>query len=612
VLSAVFGILVLLGVAPFLVVLFGQADVDSVGYGLKPVSTGLSSESLLDFLKYELSRFMYIHGKEKALALVAAMVGLFYILKNLFAYLALYTFVPIKNGITRDIRKDVYNKLLTLPLSFFSKRQKGDLLTRATVDIQMIDKEILTQIEQVLLDFVMVVMMLIGLFFLNYQLAIFTFFLLLPVTLGIGFFSRKLKRSTTLMQQDLGQLIAQTEEALGGQKAIKGYQAEGYFWKNFNLKNISFYKLANTTARRVELASPMSEFLGTIAVVGILIFGGMLILGEHRSMSPEILVTFLIFLTQILNPAKHLSTAYFTLKKGKVSVRRFKMILRADEKITDKPNAIHKATFDKNIVFQNVSFHYESLDDGIGASLAPAHENGRPQGSSQQDINKIVINNISLSFEKNKSYAIVGPSGAGKTTIADLFARFYDCTEGAILIDGIDIRNMKINDVRALSAYVSQDTILFNDTIANNITFGQKNVSQDELIAATKAANAHEFIMETENGYNTVIGDSGMKLSGGQRQRLSIARAVLKHAPILVLDEATSALDTESEKLVQEAISELSKTHTTIAIAHRLSTIQHVDQIFVMDRGEIVETGTHAELLEKNGLYAKLCKMQTL
>ncbi|MCL2028234.1 MAG: ABC transporter ATP-binding protein/permease [Bacteroidales bacterium] len=594
VLSVVFNMALLFGIVPFLSILFGQVDAVME----KPQVTGFSSELILDFLKYELSQFMLVYGQQKTLILVVTAIGLLYVLKNLFGYLALYTFVPVKNGVTRDIRRDVYNKLLILPLSFFSKQQKGDLLTRATLDIQNVDRDILGQTEQVLVDFVLVVMMLAGLFFLNYQLAIFTFFLLPLVTFGISSFSRKLKRSATQMQGDLGQLLVQTEETLGGQKAIKGYQAETYFWKKFQQKNTSFYKLANATARRIDLASPMSEFLGTLAIMSILIFGGWLILSGHHSMSPEILLTFLLFLTQILSPAKNVSTAFFTLKKGKVSVRRIKMILYADEKIVEKPNAIRKQTFDEHIVFQNVSFHYDSLEDDADTAFA--------------DMNKTVLHSISLTFEKTKSYAIVGPSGAGKTTVADLLGRFYDCTDGQILIDGIDIRDIAINDLRSLSAYVSQDTILFNDTIANNITFGRKDVSQDELIAAAKVAHAHEFIMETENGYDTVIGDSGMKLSGGQRQRLSIARAILKHAPILILDEATSALDTESEKLVQEAMSELSKTHTTIAIAHRLSTIQHANQIVVMDQGKIIETGTHAELLLKNGLYTRLCRMQTV
>jgi subfamily B ATP-binding cassette protein MsbA len=580
----------LFGIVPFLGILFGQVDAVME----KPQTSSFSSESMLELLKYELSKFMLVHGQGKTLTLIVVVMGLLYAFKNLFGYLALYTFVPIKNGVVRDIRKDLYNRFLVLPLSFFSKQQKGDLLVRATTDVQMIDREILSQIEQVLVDFVMVMMMLAGLFFLNFQLAVFTFLSLPFVVFGISFFSRKLKGSATKMQQDFGQLVSQTEEMLGGIKAIKSYRAQTYFGKFFEQKNSSFYKLANTTSRRIDLAPSMSEFLGTIAIIGILIFGGWLILGEDHSMSPEILFTFLLFLTQILNPAKSISTAFFTLKKGKVSVRRIKTILYADEKITEKPNAIHKKTFDKNIVFQNVSFHYELLDNNAG--------------SPQQN----VINNISLSFEKNKYYAIVGPSGAGKTTIADLLGRFYDCTEGQILIDEIDIRDMVISDVRSLSAYVSQDTILFNDTIANNIIFGRTDVSHEEIIEAAKIAHAHEFIVETENGYNTIIGDSGMKLSGGQRQRLSIARAILKHAPILILDEATSALDTESEKLVQDAISELSKNHTTIAIAHRLSTIQHADKIFVMDKGEIVETGTHAELIAKNGLYARLCQMQTI
>jgi subfamily B ATP-binding cassette protein MsbA len=594
IISVVFNMVFLFGIVPFFNILFGQVDALME----RPETVGFSSESINELLKYELSQFMSVHGSQKTLTLVVVVIGLMYVLKNLFAYLALYTFAPVKNGVIRDIRKDLYNKLLILPLSFFSKQQKGDLLTRATVDVQIIDKEILVPIEQVLVDLVLVVMMLAGLFFLNVQLAIFTFVLLPFVAFGTRAFSQKLKGSAKQMQQNLGQLISQTEETLGGLKAIKGYQAESYFWTKFKQKNESFFNLANTTLRRINLASPISEFLGTIAIMGILIFGGSLILSEHRSLSPEILLTFLIFLIQILNPAKNISSAYFTLKRGKVSVKRIKTILRADEKIFETPNAIHKKTFENNIEFKQVSFHYESLEN------EPVNE--------LSNIERNVLNNISLSFEKTRNYAIVGPSGAGKTTVADLLGRFYDCTNGQILIDGIDIRDMVISDVRSLSAYVSQDTILFNDTIANNIAFGRTNVSDEELITAAKAANAHEFIMDTENGYDTLIGDGGMKLSGGQRQRLSIARAILKNAPILILDEATSALDTESEKLVQEAISELSKTHTTIAIAHRLSTIQHADQIFVMDKGEIVETGTHAELLEKNGLYAKLCQMQTI
>ena len=597
VLSALFNMVLLLGIAPFLSILFGQVDANNVEAGFKPAPAGFSSETLLEFLKYEMGQFMLIHGKEKTLTLVVAAIGLLYILKNLFAYLALYTFVPIKNGVVRDLRKDLYNKLLILPLSFFSKQRKGDLLSRATADVQAIDREILTPTEQALVDLTMVVMMLVGLFFLNLQLAVFTF-LLLPIVVGIvSMFSRKLKSSATQMQHELGQLVSQTEETIGGLKAIKGYQAQNYFGKKFEHKNTSFYKLANTTSRRVDFASPMSEFLGTMAVMGILVFGGWLILKKNGSLSPEILLTFLLFLTQILNPAKNLSTVFYAIKKGKASVQRIKTILYADEKIVEKSNAIHKPTFDKNIIFNNVSFHYETQEN-VRADLCV-----RP-------INKTVLHNISLTFEKNKYYAIVGPSGAGKTTIADLLGRFYDCTDGQILIDDIDIRDLRISDIRALSAYVSQDTILFNDTIANNIMLGRTDVSHEELVEAARAANAHDFIMNTENGYDTVIGDSGMKLSGGQRQRLSIARAILKHAPILVLDEATSALDTESEKLVQDAISKLSKNHTTIAIAHRLSTIQHADQIIVMDNGEIVEKGTHTELLAKNGLYARLCRMQ--
>ena len=593
-LSALFNIALLLGIVPFLSILFGQAEAVTQ----RPETIGFSAESALEFMKYELSKYMLAHGNKKTLTLVVLVIGAFYLLKNLFAYLALYAFVPIKNGVIRDVRKDLYSRLLILPLSFFSRRQKGDLLARVTADVEVIDKEILTPMEQVFVDIILVVMMLASLFFLNVQLAIFTFLLLPGVTMGISMLSRKLKSTSTQMQGDLGRLMAQTEETLGGLKAIKSYCAEPYFRGKFEQRNNSFYRLANAITRRQNLASPVSEFLGTIAIMAILLFGGWLILRENRSLSPEILLTFLLFLTQILNPAKSISSSFYALKRGKASVRRIKTILNADEKIVEKPNATGKPNFDKDIVFNHISFCYETLDTEEQTAL--------------QDDSRVVLNNLSLTFEKNKYYAIVGPSGAGKTTIADLLGRFYDCTEGQILIDGTDIRDMVIADVRALSAYVSQDTILFNDTIANNITFGRADIPHEDIVSAAKAARAHDFIMNTNDGYNSMVGDSGVKLSGGQRQRLSIARAILKHAPILILDEATSALDTETERLVQDAISELSKTHTTIAIAHRLSTIQHADKIIVMNDGKIEETGTHSELLANNGLYAKLCKMQTV
>lgn len=594
-LSVLFNMVLLFGVMPFLSILFGQLDTT---VQKKPEFQLFSSESVLDYLKYELSVFRIENGQEKTLILIVAAIALLYVLKNALAYLALYTFIPIKNGVLRDVRKDLFNRLLILPLSFFSKQQKGDLLARLTTDVKTIDEEILSPMEQVLVDIILTLMMLAGLFFLSWQLAIFTF-LLLPITVwSVGRFSQKIRVSASQMQKNLGQIIAQTEETLGGLKTIKGYQAQSYFWKKFQKRNTAFYQLANATCRRIDLASPISEFSGTIAVMGILVFGGWLILKGNNGLSPEILLTFLLFLTQILNPAKNISTAFYSLKKGKVSVGRIKAVLYADEKIIEKPNAISKTTFEKNIVFDEVSFHYESID-------------GQENANTDTISDKNVLYRISLSFEKNKSYAIVGPSGAGKTTIADLLGRFYDCTSGQILMDGIDLRDLRISDVRALSAYVSQDTVLFNDTIANNITFGRKNVSQNELIEAAKAAHAHDFIIETENGYNTMIGDGGMKLSGGQRQRLSVARAILKHAPILVLDEATSALDSESERFVQEAIAALSKNCTTITIAHRLSTIQNADQIFVVENGQIRETGTHEKLLENNGLYAKLCQMQT-
>ncbi|MEG1762409.1 MAG: ABC transporter ATP-binding protein [Bacteroidales bacterium] len=599
-LSALFTVFLLLGIAPLLSILFNTPETtpakESVSYDVE--------NNLLSFMEEWVSTSMQTNGAYTTLAYVIAGILILYFFKNLFSYLGLYFFTPIRNGVLESLRNDLYRRLLILPISFYSFHRKGDLLSRLSNDIQEIDENILKQIQQVLIDFLLFIFMLGALFFISPPLTLAVLIILPFAGLLIGSFSRSLRKISPQLQILVGSLGAQTEESIQGLKTIKSFNTIPYSTFTYQALNAKMTKLRTIVCRRTDLSSPLSEFIGTISIVVLLILGGFFILhsagiasanmsANFGAIKATAFISFLVTLTQIINPAKNLATAYYSLKRGKASVRRVKDILYAEEKILEKENALPIQSFEDSIEFKNMSFGY-----------ANTLENEKEPKEFCY-----VLKNINLRIKKGSFIALVGASGAGKSSLVDLIPRFYDCSEGEVLLDGHSIKDYKIEDIRALSAVVSQDTILFNDSILNNINLGITGVKRDDVIHAATAAYADDFIMETDHGYDSMIGDGGTKLSGGQRQRLSIARALLKDAPILILDEATSALDTISEKMVQDALQNLSKDRTIIAIAHRLSTIRSADEIVVLEKGCIVERGTHEELVAKQGVYYKLYGM---
>lgn len=581
VLSAVFTMVLLLGVAPVLSLLFGRIDVMGGGGGMHDAL----SETVMQWAGHWVQGLVAAYGNVSALGIVcAALLGM-YFLKNLFAYLGLYLFTPIRNNVVARMRNDLFERLMVLPLSFFAAQRKGDLISRLSGDVQEIDEGVLKQVQQVLTDLAMVILLVAGLFTLSARLSLIVL-VLLPVTGFLtGFFSKTLRRASPKQQASLGRLITQTEETIDGVKTLRSYNTEAFSVNRFKEEGERYYNLKVKVLRRVDLGSPVSEVVGTLAVVCILVAGGYYILEDRGVLSPEAFITYLLTMTMILQPAKNLTTAYYSIQRGKGSVRRVKEILFADEVVMEAAHPVALPAFEDAIEWRNVSFRYDDTE---------------------------AVGHINLRIAKGKYVAIVGPSGSGKSTLINMIPRFYDATEGEVLIDGRNIKDYRIDDVRRLSALVSQDTVLFNDTIFNNIQLGNRQASALAVRRAAEEANAMDFIRESEHGFKTLIGDGGSKLSGGERQRLGIARALLKDAPILILDEASSALDTESESMIQQALERQTgaRKRTIISVAHRLSTIQHADEIIVMDKGRIVERGTHEALLQAGGLYTKLCKMQ--
>lgn len=581
VLSAVFTMVLLLGVAPVLSLLFGRIDVMGGGGGMHDAL----SETVMQWAGRWVQGLVAAYGNVSALGIVcAALLGM-YFLKNLFAYLGLYLFTPIRNNVVARMRNDLFERLMVLPLSFFAAQRKGDLISRLSGDVQEIDEGVLKQVQQVLTDLTMVILLVAGLFTLSARLSLIVL-VLLPVTGFLtGFFSKTLRRASPKQQASLGRLITQTEETIDGVKTLRSYNTEAFSVNRFKEEGERYYNLKVKVLRRVDLGSPVSEVVGTLAVVCILVAGGYYILEDRGVLSPEAFITYLLTMTMILQPAKNLTTAYYSIQRGKGSVRRVKEILFADEVVMEAAHPVALPAFEDAIEWRNVSFRYDDTE---------------------------AVSHIDLRISKGKYVAIVGPSGSGKSTLINMIPRFYDATEGEVLIDGRNIKDYRIDDVRRLSALVSQDTVLFNDTIFNNIQLGNRQASALAVRRAAEEANAMDFIRESEHGFKTLIGDGGSKLSGGERQRLGIARALLKDAPILILDEASSALDTESESMIQQALERQTgaRKRTIISVAHRLSTIQHADEIIVMDKGRIVERGTHEALLQAGGLYTKLCKMQ--
>jgi subfamily B ATP-binding cassette protein MsbA len=579
-LGAVFGAFQFAALVPVLGVLF---DTQSQKIVIKPSEMTFSLDSLKDNLLYLISEMIKSSGKEKALIYLGFFIIVMVILKVGFTYLASFVTVPMRNGIICDIRNQIYNKILSLPLGFFSEERKGDIIARTTGDVQEVDNSIFNSIEMMFKDPMIIIISLIVMIYMSWSLTLFVFLMLPLVGFLIGKVGKSLKKPSMRGQNKMGELLSTIEESLSGLRIIKAFNAEKKMKEVFARQNHEYLQIMNKLMWRRYLAHPMSEFLGTIVIVVVLWYGGRLVLSHTSPLSAESFITYLVFFYSIINPAKSFSTSIYSVQKGLASMQRIDMILLAENNIVDKPDAISVKEFSHTIEYRNVSFRYIEDD---------------------------VLKNVSLTIEKGKTIALVGQSGSGKSTFVDLLPRFWDIQSGSILVDGVDIRDYKIADLRGLMGNVNQDPILFNDTFYNNISFGVESATPEEVMAAAKVANAHEFIITSPDGYQTNIGDRGGKLSGGQRQRISIARAVLKNPPILILDEATSALDTESEKLVQEALENLMMNRTSIVIAHRLSTIKKADLICVFNEGEIVERGTHEQLLSFDGIYKKLHSLQ--
>ncbi len=576
-LSGVFTISTIMFLQPFFDILFSTQPVSTVPPG---------DFNILEYKKhfdYIFAQLITEYGQYKTLLIVAFALAFFSLLRNTFAYLAQHLQAPVRAYMLRDIRNKLFDKILQLPLSYFSNEKKGDLMARMTSDVQEIEVSVISSIEMVFRDPLLILIYLATLLTMSVHLTVFVL-IMLPISgLLIGRIGRTLRKQSYKSQNKLGSILALIEETISGLRIIKAFNAEKPINKRFKEMNQDFAQMNKRITRRRSLASPVSEFLGTVVMLIILVYGAVLILNKSIDMQPSGLLAFLVTFYLILEPAKKLSSAYYNIQKGLASAERIDFILKAENKIKEKKDAVSKKKFDSVIEYVNISFKYDK------------HE---------------VLKNINLRIEKGKTVALVGQSGSGKSTLVDLLPRFYDVEHGEILIDGINIKDLKIKDLRSLMGIVNQEPILFNDTFYNNIIFGRDEIKEEDVYAAAKVANAHDFITSTNHQYHHNIGDRGGKLSGGQRQRLSIARAVLNNPPILILDEATSALDTESERLVQDALNNLMKNRTTIVIAHRLSTVVHADEICVLHEGQIVERGKHDELLALNGYYKKLNDMQ--
>ncbi len=578
-LSAIFAVFSVGMMIPILEILFNMAeDVTSM------VPWAFTLDAVTHNLYYYLTLFKNTHGSGLTLLVVGLGVTFGTMLKVGFAYLGAWETVFIRNSVVRDIRTQIYRKILRLALPFFTEERKGDIMARISGDVTEVENSIMASLDMFLKNPVLILVFLISLLIMSPTLTMFILVVLPFTGFIIGRIGKSLKKVSREGQDKMGLLLTIIEETLGGLRIIKAFNAEEKMEKRFNGEAGWYRSIMNKLMWRRELAHPLSELLGTFVMVLIVWFGGTLILNSNSELSGATFIAYLAIFYQIINPAKAFTTALYSIQKGMASMDRIDTILMANVTISEKKDAISVDTLKKEIEYRNVNFGYSD---------------------------KEVLLNIAVTIPKGSTIALVGQSGSGKTTFVDLLPRFYDVTEGAILIDGTDIRDIKLHDLRHLMGNVSQEAILFNDTIYNNIAFGVDETNLEEVMAAARVANAHDFIMETENGYDTIIGDRGSKLSGGQRQRLSIARAILRNPPILILDEATSALDTESERLVQDALEKLMKNRTSIVIAHRLSTIKNADFICVLHKGKIVETGTHDQLIALKGRYTKLYQLQT-
>ena len=568
-------------VGPFLTLLFKEGAVEVVA---KP-EFSFTSDYLMGYLNWFMSSLITEGGKYHALVFMCLLLLAAFFFRNLGRFFACYFMANVRVGAVHDLRRDVYNKILILPLSFYHSRKKGDTLARITTDVQEVEVSILNYLEMLIKDPLTILFYFAFMITLSPKLTLFVLIVLPLAGLIIGKVGKMLKKESKEGQTKLAGIISTVEETISGLRIIKAFNAIRYSEDKFEEQNSDYTKVLRGIHRKRDMSSPMSEFLSSAVVILVLWFGGKLILGGGNHIDAGSFISYIVVFSQIISPAKSFSQGYYNVQKGIASAERIFEILDAEEVITEKENALEIKDFNDCIEYKDVHFSY-----------------GKDE----------VLKGIDLKIPKGKFVALVGESGGGKSTMADLLPRFYEVGSGCVSIDGHDIRDYKIGDLRNLMGVVSQETILFNDTVFNNIAFGMKDISKDQVIEAAKIANAHEFIMELEHGYDTLIGDRGMNLSGGQRQRLSIARAVLKNPPILILDEATSSLDTESERLVQDALSKVMSQRTSIVIAHRLSTIQHADEIVVLQKGQIIERGKHDELIAFGGVYKKLTDLQSI
>lgn len=578
---ALFSTLAMVSLMPMINVLFGEGKKVTE----KPIYEGIRNlkDYVENFINYIITSTSEQFGAQRSLLYMIVLIIILFLLKNLFNYLGLYFITFLRNGVLKDLRNEIYTKVTSLPISYYSEKKKGDIIARISGDVNEVKNSLLAILELIVKEPLTILFAIIAMFTISVKLTIFVF-LFIPISgFIISRIGKSLKKKSDRVQREQGIFLSTLEETLSGLKVIKGFNAEEKFNNRFKDSTNRFYNFSNTLINRQNLASPTSEFLGIVTIAALLWYGGSMVLVE-KTLSGGAFIGYMALAYQILTPAKAISKASYKVKAGNAAADRVLEILNTDSPLEDKLNAKTKESFNSKIKLDNVSFKYEE---------------------------DLVLRNFDLTVAKGKSIALVGQSGSGKSTIANLITRFYDVNKGSVSIDGENIKDLTKHSLRSLMGLVTQDSILFNDSIKNNVLLGKEGATDDEITDALKIANAWEFVKDLPNGIDSNIGDSGNKLSGGQKQRISIARAVLKNPPIMILDEATSALDTESERLVQEALENMMRNRTSIVIAHRLSTIQNADQIVVMQKGQIAEQGTHQELMDKNGVYKKLVEMQS-